>query len=179
MGVILSRSEALSLGQTIGAMLTAVIDAQAESARTTIEFIRDVAFRPEDPSGELVMQSFRYRKLDENQEEKEFVIEVPLLSMVEIPMVNVKKARFEFGYDITDTREVDSEAGGATVSRGRIRGRFLRRRPSSSAPGTRKETGSLDVTIELEQGSPTIGVERILEMLEIASNDAKVEDTDG
>ena len=59
-----------------------------------------------------------------------------------------------------------------------ITGRF--KRPVSTSSGTTsstaKETGGLDVTIELEKAPLPVGIDRILDMLELAATESKADD---
>lgn len=196
----------LSLGETIGSLMTSVIDAQAQAARATVDFIEDVG--TEAGSGDLGAVhdlrtlSFKYKKLDENFESKDFVLEIPLLSMVDIPMVAVKSAKFSFNYQITKTtpqndqaqahEDLDSEEkANPTIDNKkkstlpmarapRIEGRFKPVKKDNSTPSqvstSAQETGGLDVTIEFEKASMPVGIDRILEALELASAEKKVDD---
>lgn len=195
----------LSLGETIGSLMTSVIDAQAQAARATVEFIEDVG--TEAGSGDLGAVhdlrtlSFKYKKLDENFESKDYVLEVPLLSMVDIPMVAVKSAKFSFNYQITKTTPqndkslvhedlshegktnpaMDNKKNTLPMARSpRIEGRFKPAKIDNSTPSqvstSAQETGGLDVTIEFEKAPMPVGIDRILEALELASTEGSVDD---
>mgnify|MGYP004003558717 FL=1 len=107
----------LSLGETIGSLMTSIIDAQAQAARATVEFIEDVGTvegsSDLDSVHELRSVSFKYKKFDENFENKEFVVDIPLLSMVDIPLVSIKNAKFSFNYQITQTTKENQSASPA------------------------------------------------------------------
>ena len=190
----------LSLSETIGSLMTSLVDAQAQAARATVEFIEDIG-TVEGASElntlhELRTVAFKYKKFDENFENKEFQVEVPLLGMVDIPLIAVKNATFHFNYKITQTTKEESTPTNTPVSvsnrsrsannlivgrsikalpiakPAKIVGKFEKKTTTSQA----NETGGLDVTIELEKAAMPVGLERILEMLENASMENQIDD---
>jgi hypothetical protein len=201
-GILLDGNEPESLARIMGSLMHALVEAQAESARTTVDFIRDVAFGPDAPetATNLVNVRFRYEKLDENQLPAPFTLEVPLLAMVDIPVISVKTATFQFAYDVTTVEKAEGEATAPAVGDSLlakpsvIKGRFVRTslqniisaKPQivagttptvspSSAQESSREKGSVHVVVEIEKAPPPVGVERILDMLEVASKSKKVE----
>jgi len=173
-------------------MLAAVIEAQRQSAEATVEFVEAVGLVEggESAPRDLRMVQFRYSKLDENRVSREFVLKVPLLGMVDIPLVTVKKATFSFSYDITETNPSASKTpsgssvpgpGGAPsvkIARpAKITGRFIRQ-PVQPVPAAQaqavesREHGALQVTVELEKAPLPVGIDRILSMLELAESEA-------
>ena len=191
----------LTLSETLSALLTSVIDAQAQAARSTVEFIQDVGTvdgtLDSTTAASLRQVKFRFRKFDEDFENKEFELEVPLLSMVEIPLITVKSAEFSFNYRITQTSKPDdadtgssgsgtgSTPGAVAISPALanaafaklaakpavITGKFEKKNPEKT---TSQVVGGLDVKIVLEQAPPPVGIERILDMLELAASENEV-----
>src|SRR5439155_11165165 len=93
----------LLLFEIIGAPLVAIVQAQIQAARATVEFIEKVGFITEGEHkaseldiGSLRMAEFRYSKLDENGKTAEFVAKIPVLSLVPIPGIQVKNAKISF-----------------------------------------------------------------------------------
>ena len=190
----------LSLSETIGSLMTSLVDAQAQAARATVEFIEDIGTvegsSELETLHELRTVAFKYRKFDENFENKEFQVEVPLLGMVDIPLIAVKNATFHFNYKITQTTKEESVPSNTPLSinnstrasnnlivgksikalpiarPAKIVGKFEKKSSSSQA----SETGGLDVTIELEKAAMPVGLERILEMLENAAMESQMEE---
>ena len=190
----------LALAEVLGSLIASVIDAQAQAARATVEFIEEVGLK--DAAGEngprdLRTVRFRYSKLDENQVMQPFVVEVPLLGLVDIPMISVSKATFSFTYDVTSTAPTKpstpaAPAGGvvapsaaqpsiASVALAKIaqpaliKGRFTRvQPPPGTGTGTAppQERGGLRVTVELEKAPVPVGVERVLDILELAATES-------
>lgn len=181
--LILDTSTPLSLAEILGSALSSVIDAQAQSARATVEFIKDVGIiPPATPGGEEKLRTllFRYRKLDENQREADFVVEIPLLGIIDIPMISVKNAAFAFSYEVTNTnpgtKEIStSSAGSNYLSRlaapAQLKGRVTRTPSATSG----SEKASLQVKVELEKSAMPVGLEKILDILEVAAAERKTE----
>lgn len=177
MAIVLDASTPLSLAEILGSALTAVIDAQAQSARASVEFIKEVGLVAGSPDEQEKLRTvlFRYRKLDENQLEADFQVEIPLLGMVDIPMVSVKSASFSFNYDISETAPSEKPAAPSTnkflsalTAPARIKGRV-----SKGSQITSSEKASLQVRVELEKSPMPIGIEKILDILEVAAAERK------
>ena len=110
----LSELQSLPFHQIIGAPLTAIVAGQAQAAQATAEFIERVGFeRSADGKtgeiGKLKMVTFSYKKPDVNGDLKEYVLEIPLLSMVPIPSIEVKEAELEFNIKVTDVQTVQGQ----------------------------------------------------------------------
>jgi hypothetical protein len=107
--------EALELSELLGALLGAVVDAQAASARATVDFIESVGFEVVGTERQMRTVRMRYTKKDENGEFAEFEVDVPLLALVNVPSLAVKQAVLTFGYDVvTATSGNDTSDHGAT-----------------------------------------------------------------
>jgi hypothetical protein len=174
MPVVISKAEALSLGDALGSILGAVIDAQAQSARATVDFINDVAFVPvaAGQPERLRTVKFQYTKLDENGRPADFTVELPLLSLVDIPLVSVKKATISFVYEITQASAAASEPAPARPLGSLLRPATLKGRVVDSKPETR-ERANLQVSIELEKSELPPGLDRVLDILQVAMNATK------
>lgn len=187
MAILLNASTPLSLAEILGATMSSVIDAQAQSARATVEFIKEVGvLEATSPSAEerLRTLTFHYRKLDENQEEADFQVDIPLLGLVDIPMISVKKATFAFTYEVSTTKPSVKASSSQPalavaehnyltpiVSPAVISGRVGK----ASSPEKGTEKASLDIKIELEKSTLPVGLERILDILEVAASERKKE----
>jgi hypothetical protein len=168
--------------EVLGSLLTAVLDAQARAARSTVDFIEEVGVEVDaDDQRKLRSVSFGYRKLNEAQEEADFELQVPLLSLVQIPMVSIKTAKIEFSYDVHHVEEnapSPAPTPPSTPSKKptRLLGTIQRKPAASAASQSAEETSGLKVTIELERGGAPLGIERLLDILELAVASKPVED---
>src|SRR5262249_42870009 len=108
----------LMLFEILGAPLIALVQAQTQAARATVEFIEKIGFA-HDPSkepsseldiGDLRMDEFGYTKTDENGSPAQFTARVPVLSLVPIPGIQVKSAKISLTAKIVDVVEESSES---------------------------------------------------------------------
>ncbi|MFT3776130.1 MAG: DUF2589 domain-containing protein [Minicystis sp.] len=104
-------SRSLPLSDIIGAPVGAIVQAEAQAARTTLDYIEQVGFEkdPNAPAGtsafdmgRLRMVEFSYQKPDASGQPADFLVRVPLLALLPIPGVRVKSANIAFTAKITD-----------------------------------------------------------------------------
>jgi hypothetical protein len=182
----------LPLFEIIGAPMIAIVQAQAQAARATIEFIEKVGFNQEEQTGEpglkvgeLRMAEFSYTKLDENREPAAFVARVPVLSLVSIPGIQVKNAKISFTAKITDavaepTASTQSPRSAAPAQPAWLRPSLTSFR-GSLAPAPRpadKEAPArgnfeMNIEVELEQMPIAPGLEKILNLMDQAISESK------
>lgn len=121
----------LPLSDIIGAPVGAIVQAEAQAARTTLEFIEQVGFEknPDAPAGasaldmgHLRMVEFTYQKPDAHGALSDFTVRVPLLALVPIPGVRIKTAKVSFTAKITDvyTETTETQETEDTSSGGKI-----------------------------------------------------------
>lgn len=115
----------IPFGYLIGAPLKAAIEAQALAAKSTIEFIEKVGFIPPDAdqdmmfideasdadAGEVRNVTFSYKKIDENEEETEVELTVPILSIVPIPYIRLDEITIDFTAKLNDTIKNTTKTG--------------------------------------------------------------------
>ena len=107
----------------IGGPLCAVVEAQAQAAVSTINFIKTVGFKPGDAdqnplsdqtTGEPINVSFSYKKVvpkaDGTTEIKDASLTVPILTIVPVPYIRVEDTEIDFLAKInaTEYRQVDT-----------------------------------------------------------------------
>ncbi len=180
--------QAINLFELLSAPLVAMVQADVQAARTTVDFIESVGFLPEQgPSaegagklGRLRMAEFRYQKVDENGQVSDFTVSVPLLSLVPIPSIQIKQAKVGLTAKITD---IVPEKAGATraVSSSTVlaaRRLDILAKPVSASGAKGQETrGSFDLEVEitLGQADVTVGMEKIFQLLDQAVAEKKTE----
>lgn len=187
---VIDKSVPRSFSEILGGLMGAVIDAQAQAARATIDFIEEVGTVEGSIDGSVAHElrniSFNYTKKDENDQLNEFKLELPLLSIVEIPAINIKTAKFSFYYDVVDTVNTETEESSnnsnSSESTNIKKGIFSRKKPVKVVGRVSKETNTssnieknsgIKVDIEFQQASLTVGLERILDMLELSATETK------
>ena len=196
---IIDASVPRSFGEILGGLMGAVIDAQAQSARATIDFIEEVGTLEGSVDSDVVHElrniSFNYIKNDENGLPAKYTLELPLLSLVEIPAINVKTAKFSFFYDVTDTKDTEIEekatiAAPTDTEKGvdlkAMRKRLGVKKPIRIVGRVNKETNTtshieknagIKVDVEFEKSSLPVGLDRILDMLELSATETPVDKT--
>ena len=115
----MSDRAARSLYELIGAPLMALVDAESQAAKATAHFIKSMGFEPEDQPpttaeqearpenfGNLKMVTFRYQRRDAQGQPQMFKVEVPLLSLIPIPALQIKDAELEFFAKVIDYPKV-------------------------------------------------------------------------
>lgn len=163
----------------MGAVMRAVIEAQIQAAESTVEFVEGVGFSdPGEAPHRLRMVQFKYSKLDENQTENEFVAEIPLLGMVDIPVISVKRAKFSFNYEVTQTG-VETHSGPRIptrlpASRSYIMGRVAKEPRTSSQE--KHERADLHIEVELEKSPLPASLDQVMDILELAAKEDKVDE---
>lgn len=113
----------LDFENLIGGPLIAVVHAQAQAAMATVNFIKQVGFKPpatpgtatEQTTGEPATVSFSYKKMvpkadGSGEEEKTASLTVPFLAMLPIPYLRVQETNVDFLAKINSVqfRQVDT-----------------------------------------------------------------------
>jgi hypothetical protein len=103
--------EAIPFRHLIGAPLTAVIEAQAQAAQTTVEFIQKVGFKngaeaggttEAMDAGEVRTVNFSYEKTGPDGTTGTATLNVPVLSIIPVPFIRVEEATIDFTAKIVD-----------------------------------------------------------------------------
>ncbi len=101
---------ALSFYQLLGAPLYALIEAETYAADATAQFIERVGFEgtpaglgePRGEMGKLRTISFMQERRDAEGRASSYKVEVPLLSILPIPAMQIREAELEFFVKIVD-----------------------------------------------------------------------------
>jgi hypothetical protein len=163
----------LDFANLIGGPLNAIVEAQAKSAITTANFIKEVGF---DKDGKAVNVDFTYNRKNDNGSDQEFTLTMPFITMLPVPYITINNAAVEFNAKITSTTEsssdsnftqqVDASAGGRWwfVS-ARVTSKTAYQKTMSSRD---KEERTFDMHVRIEASNQDMpaGTERILTLLE-------------
>ncbi|MBE6239869.1 MAG: DUF2589 domain-containing protein [Bacteroidales bacterium] len=106
-------SQIMELKDLISGPLVATIDADTISTRRYLSYLYELAFESHDPEtgkvGRLRALEFNYRTSDSigvhNQK-----VSIPLLTLVPLPLLQVKEADFDFDIQIIDAVSADKNA---------------------------------------------------------------------
>lgn len=110
----MSHITEVPLYQIIGAPLLALVQAETQAAKATARFIEQVGFDSSGTNGDellhygnLKVVTFRYSKLGVGGKETVVEIEVPVLSIVPIPALQIREAQIDFSVEVTSVVELD------------------------------------------------------------------------
>ncbi len=180
----------LDFESMIGGPLNAVIKAQAQSAITSVDFIKAVGFTTDDAGNvtEPVMISFKYDKPVETTttasdgtttttlEYKPYQLTVPILAMLPIPFIRVEEVTIDFNAKITAVQEssatsshgLDTELkakAGWGWGSASLKVNYAYKRSTSQSQKIER-TYSLAVRVRAVQDELPAGTERLLGILE-------------
>lgn len=189
----------IPFSELIGAPMTASIEAQALAAQSTVEFIQKIGFKtdqdlePENmlfedmnadaDAGDLRYVTFRYEKLDENDDETRFSLTVPLLSIVPIPNLQIDEVSIDFSAKLTDkiVRTTKSGFQLQTDATGKYGGFWSPVKASFRVSATYSRQSAvasmaqreyrMEVQVRASQAPMPAGMSRVLDILEDAISD--------
>lgn len=163
----------LDFANLIGGPLNAIVEAQAKSAITTANFIKEIGF---DKDGKVVNVDFTYNRKNDNGSDQEFKLTMPFLCMLPVPYITISNALIEFNAKITSTTEsstssnfsqqVEASAGGRFwfVS-AKVTSKTAYQRTTASSD-REERTFDMHVRVEARNQDMPAGTERILTLLE-------------
>lgn len=184
-------SQVMELKDLISGPLVATIDADSISARRYLNYLLELAFESYNKEtgevGNLRTLDFTYRSHDVNGTRLQR-ISIPLLTLVPLPLLQVKEADFDFDIQIVDALSADTDAtfslrngnssGGSTEPEG------VKLRVSmapSTADGTAKSTAqqsltaNMKVKVRMQQADMPGGLSNLLHL---TTNNLQMEDVE-
>jgi hypothetical protein len=172
----------LNFTNMIGGPLNAVIHAQAQSAQTSVDFIKAVGF--DETSKKPTMVDFTYDKTvmeDDGTGKtkpvvKAYKLTVPILTLLPIPFIRVEETTIDFNAKInavqesTTTSSVDlnktfTGKKGWPLASAELKVTFAYKR-STSSTNKKESTYSLSVHVRAVQDELPAGTDRLLGILE-------------
>ncbi|WP_026367392.1 DUF2589 domain-containing protein [Bacteroides sp. 14(A)] len=106
-------SQVMELKDLISGPLVATIDADTISARRYLNYLYELAFESYNPQtgevGNLRNLQLKYKCMDSGVM-KEQKVSIPLLTLVPLPLLQVKEADFDFDIQIIDALSADRNA---------------------------------------------------------------------
>jgi hypothetical protein len=170
MALVIDPTTPLALSQIVGDILSALVDAQAHAARTTVDYIDSVGFLPAVAPAAPALRTvqFKYSKPDENQVHADFTVSIPLLAMVDIPLICIRKATIKLDYEVSTVEDIDGkDAQGKPAKVPQLKGRVLSGRVTAS------ERATVSVSVDVEKADLPPGLSRALDILELAARETK------
>lgn len=171
----------------IGGPLISVVKAQAQSAQTSVDFIKSVGFNPADAEkdpGKPTMVTFSYDKPVETKDSsgnitvtpQTYNLTVPILTMLPIPYIRVEEVTIDFNAKINSVVETttasSSELSASLSAKGgwgpvsaELKCSYSNKK-SSSATSKTERTYSLNIHVRAVQDELPAGLEKLLGVLE-------------
>ncbi len=171
--------QAIPFGSIIGGPLSACIEAQANAAKTSWEFIRDVGLTDsENGEKKAIYVNFEYRK-----DGHKAILSVPLLTIVPIPYIAIKDIDIQFKASISAASSVSTTESTSTkvdvgmkAKAGFNLGIFHGSMEMNASVSSKKDSSStrdskysveytMDVAVKAGQDSMPAGMAKVLELL--------------
>jgi hypothetical protein len=171
----------------IGGPLNAVIKAQAQSAQTSVDFIKSVGFNAPDAQtdpGKPTMVTFEYDKIFQEKDAqgnvvytpKPMQLTVPILTMLPIPFIRVSDVSIDFNAKINSVVESTTTSSSELNASLGIKGGWgpvsaelkcsYSNKKSTSASDKTERTYSMAIHVQAEQDELPAGMEKLLGVLE-------------
>lgn len=163
----------LDFANLIGGPLNAVVEAQAKSAISTANFVKEVAF---DKNGKIVNVDFNYNRKNDDGRDQNFTLTVPFLTMLPVPYITISDAVVEFNAKITSINESQSESnfkqqveasagGNYWFASAKVTSKTSYQKKSATSE-KEERTFDMHVRVEAKNQDMPAGTERLLTILE-------------
>lgn len=167
----LAASVSLPYHQLIGAPLVALIEAEAQAARASADFIQSVGFTRKDGQegdaiGHLRTVTFSYLKQDVNGKDVTEEIELPLLSLLPIPLLQIKDATLEFDLKVNEVVQEDDPID-KTRKRLVLKGRYSP--PRGATTSKTQSEATLKIKVNVIQSDIPSGLTKLFQVMDLGS----------
>lgn len=191
----MASMNAIDFGSLVGAQLSALIEAEAEGAEVSSEYIENVGFEKDEKTGtlRLRMVTFQMNRRDVDGKVRTHTIQVPVLTLVPIPLLTIEEAEMEFDMHIEEiiTEETKSEGDRTANRRAAAVARpsasealFNKSKLSSIKPRARlvtrlarttkedtKTAADLSMKVKIAQSPFPVGIERLINIADLSVED--------
>ena len=104
------NSQVMDLKQLIASPLIATLEADALTTATYVNFLKEVAFEADDIGGLGKLRTFTFQyEQNDTQGKMLKAVQIPVISLIPIPLLQIKEATFDFDIKILDTVTESSE----------------------------------------------------------------------
>ncbi|HAS47128.1 MAG TPA: hypothetical protein DCS93_41985 [Microscillaceae bacterium] len=175
-----SKLTSVPLGNLIGAPLLAIVQGQTQAAQATAEFIEQVGFHTKGDGsghfGNLRMVTFSYEKIGEGGVTQNFKIEIPLLSLITVPSIQIDHAKMDYQIKIADLQstETTTTLSSKTTNSGWLAPRRLEFNSTlgnlkSSTSSSTQTNLQMKIGVEIEQAPAASGLALLYKTMEEAT----------
>ena len=188
-------SQVMELKDLISGPLVATIDADSISSRRYLNYLLDLTFESYDrktgQAGKMRTLDFTYQTQDVGGPHTQR-ISIPLLTLVPLPLLQVKEADFDFDIQIVDALSADKDAafslknGSSPEEEESTEGVKLRvsmaqaSREGKTTEGVRKSlTANMKVKVRMQQADMPGGLSNLLHLTTSNVQSESVDETEG
>ncbi|MDR1370674.1 MAG: DUF2589 domain-containing protein [Dysgonamonadaceae bacterium] len=179
-----SNTQVMDLKQLIAAPLLATLEADAMTTQSYVDFLRTVAFETDekDDLGKLRTFSFQYHQTDSSGKTLKSV-EIPVISLIPIPLLQIKEATFDFDVKILDSvteqteQEFSFSGDNGKPEEGKTAMRAALAPQSGKASDTKDNslTANMKVRVVMQQADMPAG---LANLLSLSAHNVSVEDAE-
>lgn len=160
----------LAFGDILAGPIIAMIQADTIAAQASAEFIENVGFvngQANDNFGNMRMVTFTYQKQNIGEAPQTVTLQVPLLSLIPIPLLQVKDANVEFGVEITDMQSTGNAQSRVRTTTGNLS--YLDGNRTAMQAIVREHTDTkiqMKLSINVAQADIPIGLARLFQVMD-------------
>ena len=188
-------SQVMELKDLISGPLVATIDADSISSRRYLNYLLDLTFESYDrktgKAGKMRTLDFTYQTQDVGGPHTQR-ISIPLLTLVPLPLLQVKEADFDFDIQIVDALSADRDAAfsmkngsapegdeGVEVVKLRVSMAQASREGRASEKASRSLTANMKVKVKMQQADMPGGLSNLLHLTTSNVQSESVDETEG
>ncbi len=183
----------MELKDLISGPLVATIDADSISSRRYLNYLFELAFDSYDKEtgkvGELRTLEFKYKAQDVGGARYQS-IKIPILTLVPLPLLQVKEANFDFDIQIIDAVSTDKQGSFSLKNKAepnsedqlsgegvKLRVAMAERKAEGNVKSSTKQslTANMKVNVKMEQSDMPAG---LLKLLHLTTNNTLIESVD-
>jgi hypothetical protein len=182
------NSQVMTLHQLISAPLVATLEADTMTTRSYIDFLREVAFEPsgnDEKSGLGKLRTFTFQYMQGDAKGRSLKsVQIPVISLIPIPLLQIKEASFDFDIKILDAVSETREEKYSFDSQGqqedpddRIKMRAALAPQNGSAKNQKDSslTANMKVKVVMQQADMPSG---LANLLSLSANNMLIEDSE-
>lgn len=162
----------INFSELIAAPLSAAIEADAEAAQKTAEFIQKYGFtQSADGSSGLKMVTFGYQRVNAQTGAEETVeVQVPVLSLVPIPLLQVKNIEFKFAIEMQFSEQTKTSSGQKPASeepgsdRPAFKAKLSPNQGDSSSNSNKSVSSNMSINVVMQRADMPAGLINLMPM---------------
>jgi hypothetical protein len=104
------NSQIMDLKQLIATPMIATLEADAMTTQSYVNFLREVAFEGDDKGGLGKLRTFTFQYYQNDSQGKTLKsVEIPVISLIPVPLLQIREVTFDFDIKILDSITEQSE----------------------------------------------------------------------